>query len=84
MFGPYDLQNKVVLVTGASQGLGKQFAEILSANGARVALAARQVSKLTSLKEELEKKGGKACAVEMDVLDHESISNCVDLSLIHI
>ena len=71
MSGPYDLQNKVVLVTGASQGLGKQFAEILSANGARVALAARQVSKITSLKEELENKGSKACAVEMDVLDQE-------------
>ena len=40
MSGSYDLRNKVVLVTGASQGLGRQFAEILSANGARVALAA--------------------------------------------
>ena len=79
MSGSYDLRNKVVLVTGASQGLGRQFAEILSANGARVALAARQVSKITSLKEELENKGGKACAVEMDVLDQQSIGNCVDI-----
>ena len=43
---PYDLENKVVLVTGASQGLGKQFAELLCAKGARVALAARQVAKI--------------------------------------
>ena len=79
MSGPYDLQNKVVLVTGASQGLGKQFAELLCAKGARVALAARQVAKITSLKEELEAKGGIAYAVEMDVLDQQSISDCVEV-----
>ena len=79
MSDPYDLENKVVLVTGASQGLGKQFAELLCAKGARVALAARQVAKITSLKEELEAKGGIAYAVEMDVLDQQSISDCVEV-----
>ena len=79
MSDPYDLESKVVLVTGASQGLGKQFAELLCAKGARVALAARQVAKITSLKEELEAKGGIACAVEMDVLDQQSISDCVEV-----
>ena len=78
MSDPYDLESKVVLVTGASQGLGKQFAELLCAKGARVALAARQVAKITSLKEELEAKGGIAYAVEMDVLDQQSISDCVE------
>ena len=78
MSDPYDLENKVVLVTGASQGLGKQFAELLCAKGARVALAARQVAKIISLKEELEAKGGIAYAVEMDVLDQQSISDCVE------
>ena len=79
MSDPYDLESKVVLVTGASQGLGKQFAELLCAKGARVALAARQVAKITSLKEELEAKGGIAYAVEMDVLDQQSISDCVEV-----
>ena len=79
MSDPYDLENKVVLVTGASQGLGKQFAELLCAKGARVALAARQVAKIISLKEELEAKGGIAYAVEMDVLDQQSISDCVEV-----
>ena len=78
MSDPYNLESKVVLVTGASQGLGKQFAELLCAKGARVALAARQVAKITSLKEELEAKGGIAYAVEMDVLDQQSISDCVE------
>ena len=79
MSDPYNLESKVVLVTGASQGLGKQFAELLCAKGARVALAARQVVKITSLKEELEAKGGIAYAVEMDVLDQQSISDCVEV-----
>ena len=79
MSDPYDLESKVVLVTGASQGLGKQFAELLCAKGARVVLAARQVAKITSLKEELEAKGGIAYAVEMDVLDQQSISDCVEV-----
>ena len=79
MSDPYDLESKVVLVTGASQGLGKQFAELLCAKGARVALAARQVAKITSLKEELEGKGGIAYAVEMDVLDQQSITECVEV-----
>ena len=79
MSDPYDLESKVVLITGASQGLGKQFAELLCAKGARVALAARQVAKITSLKEELEAKGGIAYAVEMDVLDQQSISDCVEV-----
>ena len=79
MSDPYNLESKVVLVTGASQGLGKQFAELLCAKGARVALAARQVAKITSLKEELEAKGGIAYAVEMDVLDKQSISDCVEV-----
>ena len=79
MSDPYDLENKVVLITGASQGLGKQFAELLCAKGARVALAARQVAKIISLKEELEAKGGIAYAVEMDVLDQQSISDCVEV-----
>ena len=79
MSDPYDLESKVVLVTGASQGLGKQFAELLCAKGARVALAARQVTKITSLKEELEAKGGIAYAVEMDVLDQQSINDCVEV-----
>ena len=79
MSDPYDLENKVVLVTGASQGLGKQFAELLCAKGARVALAARQVAKIISLKEELEANGGIAYAVEMDVLDQQSINDCVEV-----
>lgn len=73
MSGSKNLLGKVALVTGASQGLGKQFARALSKNGAKVALAARQIEKLKELKEELDRLGAGTCVVEMDVLNLESV-----------
>src|SRR5260370_686181 len=69
MPGLFDVSKEIILVTGASQGLGRQFARVLSAHGAAVALAARQTAKLKSLEEEIRGKGGRAVAVEMDVTD---------------
>jgi 3-oxoacyl-[acyl-carrier protein] reductase len=69
-----DLTGKVALVTGASQGLGRQFALTLAKNGAKVALAARQVAKIESLKAEIEAAGGTAFSVAMDVMDSSSIN----------
>jgi NAD(P)-dependent dehydrogenase (short-subunit alcohol dehydrogenase family) len=74
----FDVSQEVILVTGASQGLGRQFARLLSARGAAVALAARQTAKLKSLEEEIRGKGGRATAVEMDVTDTASISRALD------
>ena len=48
------LKDKVAIVTGASQGLGEQFAKVMAKNGAKVAIAARQRKKLEVLKDELE------------------------------
>lgn len=67
------LSGKTVMVTGASSGLGERFAHVLSAAGARVALAARRIDRLETLKSELEHAGGKACAVAMDVTRLSSI-----------
>ena len=58
----FDLDGKVALVTGASQGLGERFATVLAERGAKVALAARQVEKLDSLKRDIERRGGTASA----------------------
>jgi NAD(P)-dependent dehydrogenase (short-subunit alcohol dehydrogenase family) len=74
----FDVSQEVILVTGASQGLGRQFARLLSARGAAVVLAARQTAKLKSLEEELRGKGGRAAAVEMDITDMASISRALD------
>jgi NAD(P)-dependent dehydrogenase (short-subunit alcohol dehydrogenase family) len=74
----FDVSQEVILVTGASQGLGRQFARVLSARGAAVVLAARQADKLKSLEEEIRGKGGRAAAVAMDVTDTASISRAID------
>jgi 3-oxoacyl-[acyl-carrier protein] reductase len=69
----FDVSKEVVLVTGASQGLGRHFARLLALQGASVALAARQVDKLDSLAREIKSNGGQAAAVRMDVTDGASI-----------
>jgi NAD(P)-dependent dehydrogenase (short-subunit alcohol dehydrogenase family) len=74
----FDLGKEVILVTGASQGLGRQFARVLSAHGAAVALAARQTTKLESLEDEIRGRGGRAAAVPMDVTDMASIGTAID------
>jgi NAD(P)-dependent dehydrogenase (short-subunit alcohol dehydrogenase family) len=74
----FDVSKEIVLITGASQGLGRQFARVLSAHGAAVALAARQTAKLQSLEEEIKAKGGRAAAVAMDVTDTASIASAID------
>src|ERR1700745_501694 len=65
----YALQDKVALVTGASQGIGRATAIELVEVGAKVAVAARNAEKLASLVAELESAGGAALAVPMDVAD---------------
>jgi NAD(P)-dependent dehydrogenase (short-subunit alcohol dehydrogenase family) len=74
----FDLGKEIVLVTGASQGLGRQFARVLSDHGAAVALAARQIEKLKALEAEITVNGGRATAVAMDVTDTGSISKALD------
>jgi NAD(P)-dependent dehydrogenase (short-subunit alcohol dehydrogenase family) len=74
----FDVSKEIVLITGASQGLGRRFARVLSAHGAAVALAARQTGKLKSLEEEITAKGGRAVAVAMDVTDAASITSAID------
>lgn len=63
----FNLSGRVALVTGASSGLGQQFAKALADNGASVALVARRADRLSAFKAELEKSGAKAVAIEADV-----------------
>ena len=65
----FSLKDKVALVTGASQGIGRTTSLALGEAGARVAVAARSADKLSSLVSEIQAAGGEALAVPMDVSD---------------
>ncbi len=72
-----DLSGRVALITGASSGLGAQFARVLAKAGAGVALAGRRVERLKSLRAEIESEGGDAHVVPLDVTDHDAIKAAV-------
>ena len=65
----FSLKDKVALVTGASQGIGRATALALAKNGAKVAIAARNAEKLASLASEIAQTGGEALPITMDVAD---------------
>jgi NAD(P)-dependent dehydrogenase (short-subunit alcohol dehydrogenase family) len=67
------LSGKTALITGASSGLGAQFARLLAGQGATVICAARRLDRLTDLVTDIVAHGGKAHAVDMDVSDEASV-----------
>ena len=69
----FSLKDKVAVVTGASQGIGRETALALAGAGAKVAAAARNEEKLAALVSEISAAGGTALAVKMDVADAEQV-----------
>ena len=74
----FDLKGRVALVTGASSGLGQRFAQVLAENGAAVAVVARRADRLKDVKQKIEQAGGKAVAIEADVLDRAQMTRAFD------
>lgn len=72
-----DLSGRVAFITGASSGLGAQFARTLSSAGAAVVLASRRLQKLKDLRAQIDGEGGDAHVIELDVTDHDSIKSAV-------
>lgn len=72
-----NLEGRVALITGASSGLGAQFAKTLARAGACVVLAGRRVERLKDLRADIEGRGGDAHVVELDVTDVASIKAAV-------
>ena len=72
-----DLSGRVAFITGASSGLGAQFARTLARAGAGVVLASRRIEKLKELRARIEGEGGDAHVIELDVTDHASIKSAV-------
>ena len=67
----FSLKDKVAVVTGASQGIGRETALALAEAGAKVVVGARNEEKLAALAQEIAGKGGEAFAVKLDVADPE-------------
>src|SRR4051794_913972 len=75
------IEGKVVVITGASSGLGGATARLLSAEGASVVLGARRVERIQSLADELTGSGGKALAVTTDVTVFDQVKRLVDAAV---
>ena len=75
------LQEKVVLITGASSGFGEDAARLFAREGCRVVLAARRVEKLQSIAEEIRAAGGDAFAIAVDVTQRSEIDLMVQTVL---
>jgi NADP-dependent 3-hydroxy acid dehydrogenase YdfG len=76
-----NIEGKVVVITGASSGLGEATARFLSAQGASVVLGARRIDRLRVLADELSRRGGKALAVPTDVIQCDQVKRLVDAAV---
>jgi NADP-dependent 3-hydroxy acid dehydrogenase YdfG len=76
-----NIAGKVVVITGASSGLGEATARLLAAEGASVVLGARRVNRIQALADELNGSGGKALAVATDVTNREQVKALVDAAV---
>ncbi|HEY1301230.1 MAG TPA: SDR family NAD(P)-dependent oxidoreductase, partial [Stellaceae bacterium] len=70
----FDLKGEVVLVTGASSGIGRHLALLLAHAGAKVALAARRTDRLAEAATEIEAAGGSALPLVLDVTRQDSVA----------
>ena len=76
----FDFNGKVVAITGASSGLGKQMSEAFADAGANLVIMARRVERLEELKTKLEQKGVKVLPVGCDVTNTDNINNAAKIA----
>jgi NAD(P)-dependent dehydrogenase (short-subunit alcohol dehydrogenase family) len=74
----FDLKGRAAFITGATSGLGRHFAHVLSKAGAAVAITGRRKDRLQAVREEVEKAGGRCTAIAMDVTDAAQIPRALD------
>ena len=78
-----DIQNKVIIITGASGGIGAAAAKLLGAHGAQVVLAARSVDQLNAVAESIRDAGGMALVIPTDMRDQHAIRALVEQTVQH-
>jgi NADP-dependent 3-hydroxy acid dehydrogenase YdfG len=76
-----NIKGKVIVITGASSGLGEATARLLSKEGAKVVLGARRADRLKSLADEVTRDGGKATAITTDVTRLDQVKNLADAAV---
>jgi len=76
-----NIEGKVIVITGASSGLGEASARLLCAQGASVVLGARRVDRIESLANQLTTSGGKAIAIATDVTQHDQVKRLADAAV---
>ena len=74
------IKDKVVIITGASSGIGEATAKLLASKGAKVVLGARREDKLKQIVDEIEKDGGQAVYQELDVTQPSENDTIVELA----
>jgi len=75
--------NKVVIISGASSGVGRETARLLAEKEARVVLAARSTAALEQLAREITEKGGRALVVPTDIAQKEQVDRLIQTTLDH-
>lgn len=78
---PIPLENKVVLITGASSGFGEDAARLFAKAGCKVVLAARRIDRLQFLVARIQEAGGEAIAVPVDIVNPDDVENMVQTTL---
>lgn len=76
-----NIGGKVVVITGASSGLGEATARLLSLQGAHVVLGARRIDRLETLANDIRQRGGQAIALTTDVTDRTQVARLVDAAV---
>jgi NADP-dependent 3-hydroxy acid dehydrogenase YdfG len=76
-----NIQDKVVIITGASSGIGEATAKELASKGAKLVLAARREDRLKKLQEEIQNNGGQAIYKVTDVSSHEQMEELAEYTL---
>jgi 3-oxoacyl-[acyl-carrier protein] reductase len=72
-----NLAGKITLISGASRGIGRQMALTFAANGAHIVAGTRTTESASSVLDEIEKHGGKATSVLLDVTDEQQVDEAV-------